>query len=585
MYHQHFLLRTVYPKLGLYDYCANQGLILACQSMEELSETESPASFGEASSSQVKRRRPITDVQRKDLRVHKRILIQKNGTWSISEMIDFFYKKHDRVLSKSSISESLSDRFSHLDKQYATHPDSKRKHDSRWPDLEAALFDWHQRELERKGTVTNQVLKEMAKKFFYGLPQYHNMEPPGFATPWIEKFKARYNISDHARNVKSNVIDRLTIENEFEDLRDELKLFEYDDIYTMDETALFWKMSPEDPLVGGGKAGSKSIKAQITVMLACNVTGSQKLPPWVIGKARNPRCLEHSGVYMENLPITWQYNGKALMTGILFEEYVRWFDGQMTGRNVCLLVDELSAHVAGKELLSWDLPESLANIKLVLFSTNTPSVHQPLDQGVIRSWKAHYRRRWLTYMCNEYITHGSPLRSTNILKAIRWLTDAWENDVTPISIRNCWNKSGLLAPDSSSQDEAWKDCVYEDNQAFNDTMAQIQRQIEYLAQTKRIRSAMSVATFVSPADETVDDDDDDDGYHFESLLEAYSTSGAVRDYETDEEDVTVAPILEGEALDLLSRLRLYEEQQENGNKVAISSLNRYEREIRARLTP
>ena len=554
--------------------------------MEELSETESPAAFGEASSSQVKRRRAITDVERKDLRVHKQILIQKNGTWSTSEMIDFFYKKYGRALNKSSISESLSNRFSHLDKDWAPKPDSKRRHESKWPDLEAALFDWRQQVLERNGTITNEVLKEMAKKFFYGLPQYHNIEPPAFATPWIEKFKARYNISDQARNARSDVIDRLAIENEFEDLRDELKLFDYDDIYSMDETALFWKMSPDDPLVGGGnassrKVGSRSVKAQITVMLACNVTGSHKLPPWVIGKARNPRCLEHSGVYMDNLPIIWRYNGKALMTGILFEEYVRWFDRQMTGRNVCLLVDELSAHVAGKELLSWDLPESLANIKVVLFPTNTPSVHQPLDQGIIRSWKAHYRRRWLAYMCNVYKAHGNPLISTNILKAIRWLTDAWENDVTPITIRNCWNKSGLLAPDSSPQDETWKNCIYEDSQTFNDTMTRMQMQIEYLARQKRIKSAISVATFVSPAGETVDDDDE---HHFESLLEAYSTGGAVRDHETDEEDVTVAPVKEGEALGLLSRLRLYEEQQENGNKVVISSLNTYEKEIRARLT-
>ena len=554
--------------------------------MEELSETESPPSFGEASSSQVKRRRAITDVQRKDLRVHKQLLIQKNGTWSLSELIGFFYKKYERILSKSSISESLSDRFSHLDKDYEPNPDSKRRHESKWPDLEAALFDWQQRILERKGTITNDILKEMAKKFFYGLPQYHNMEPPGFAIPWVEKFKARYNISDHARNVKSDVIDRLAIENEFEDLRDELKLFDDEDIYSMDETALFWKMSPDDSLMGGGKAGSQkvgsiSVKAQITVMLACNVTGSQKLPPWVIGKAQNPRCLEHSGVYMENIPIIWRYNGKALVTGILFEEYVRWFDRQMTGRNVCLLVDELSAHVAGKELLSWDLPESLANIKLVLFPTDTPSVHQPFDLGIIQSWKAYYRGRWLTYMCNEYNTHKNPLRSMNVLKAIRWLTDAWENDVTPITIRNCWNESGLLPPNSSTQDDAWRNCVYEDSQAFNDTITRIQGQIEYLARQKRIKSAMSVAAFLSPPDETVDNDDD---HHFESLLEAYSTGGAMRDHETDEEDVTVAPVKENEALGLLSRLRLYEEQQKNSNRMVISSLNTYEREIRARLT-
>ena len=565
----------MYPKHGIYHVVLIKA-ILACQSMEEVSERESPTSFGEASSSQVKRRRAITDLQRKDLRVHKQILVQKNGTWSISELIDFFYKKYERVLSKSSISESLSDRFSHLDKEdCAENPDSKRRHKPKWLDLEAALFDWQQRSLTAKNVITDNALKEMAEKFFYRLPQYQNVEPPQFSKYWLKNYKGRYKVDDYAHHGKSNFMNRLAVETDFADLRQDLKSFDSEDIYSMDETALFWKMSPDDNLIG-----RKRVKAQITVMLACNITGTQKLQPWVIGKCRTPRCLDRSGVSMKNLPIIWRYNGTALMTGVLFEEYIQWFDRQMTGRNVCLLVDELPTHVTGAEILRWESLDGLENTRLILFPTNTPSVRQPLEQGIIRSWKAHYRRKWLTYMCDEYDAHRDPLRSTNILKAIHWLIDAWENDVTPTTIQNGWYKSGLLAPEYGPLDEGWEKDVYEDNQVLIDTNFRMTQQIQSLAQQKGIRSAMEVATFINPADEVIDDDDEDP---FESILEAYSFGGAERDHETDEEDVTVELVKESEALDLLSRLRLYEEQQEDGDKMVISRLTGYEKNIRARL--
>ena len=544
--------------------------------MEESSETESPTSCGEASSSHVKRRRAITDVQRKDLRVHKQILIQKNGAWSISEMIDFFYKRHNRTLNKSTISESLSDRFSHLDKEdYALNPDSKRRCESKWSDLEAALFDWEQRMLNGKSVITDKVLKEMAERFFYKLPQYQNVEPPKFSNYWLKNYKSRCKVDDGAHDERFDTMNRLAVDADFADLRSNLKSFDGDDIYSMDETALFWKMTPEDTLVG-----RKRVKAQITVMLACNITGTHKLSPWVIGKSRNPRCLDRAGVYMKNLPIIWRYNGTALVTGVLFGEYVRWFDRQMAGRDVCLLVDEFAAHVTGAEFLRCESPDGLENTRLILFPTNTPSVHQPFEQGIIRSWKAHYRRRWLAYMHDEYDAHKDPLRSTNVLKAIQWLIDAWEHDVTPTTIRNCWNESGLLAPDYGPRDEGWKNYVYEDKRALINIIAQIERQIQSLAQQKQIRSAMEAVRFINPADEKVDNYDED---HFELILEAYSLGGAMRDHETDEEDVTVGLVKESEALDLLSRLRLYEEQQKDGDKMVISRLTEYERTIQARL--
>ena len=52
-----------------------------------------------------------------------------------------------------------------------------------------------------------------------------------------------------------------------------------------------------------------------------------------------------------------------------------------------------------------------------------------------------------------------------------------------------------------------------------------------------------------------------------------------RAYEIDEEDIIIARVKDFKILQLLQRLRLYEEQQEDGDDVFISRLNRFERNI------
>ena len=567
--------------------------------MAESSETGLLASLDEAAEGSKKRRRPITDVQRKDLRVHKRVLIQRNGKWSLKEMIDFFNDKYHRVLHKSTISESLSDTFKHLDEQYhPSHPDSKRRHESKWPDLEAVLFDWEQRASKSNRTITNDDLKDMAKKFFDRLPQYHNEDAPGFSNYWLDNYKTRYEVKKSNDYGKSDATNRETVQQlGLKSLHETLARYKNEDIYSMDEAALCWKMIPEHTPAVQRKAGRKQIKAQVTVILACNATDTRRLPPWIIGKAQTPRCFDSSGVQVRNLPIIWRYNGEALMTGVMFEEYVQWFDAQMAGRQVYLLVDNLSTHLTGMGLLNWEHSVGLSNTKVLFLPSSTPSSScQPFDQGIIRSWKAHYRRRWLAYMQeymqDEYDAHRDPMKTMNVLQAIRWIVAAWHHDVTPTTIQSSWIKSGIVRPKpDASATERWQNYLYEDNQIFNQIMSGLEQRIQSFVRQSRIRSPMAVTTFVNPPCEAVDDDDDNDeenqdgDYHFESLLEAYSTGGAMRDHETDEEDIDIDLVEESEALDLLSRLRLYEEQQDDADKALISRLNEYEKDIQARLSP
>ena len=192
------------------------------------------------------------------------------------------------------------------------------------------------------------------------------------------------------------------------DLREDLKDVDLQDVYNMDESGLFWKASPDGTLATERTAGTKVQKARITANFCCNADGSHKLPPWFIGTAKNPRCFGRAGVNAENLAVVWKHNTKGWMTGRLFKEYLEWFDGLIYGRKVILLIDGFSAHKTGIDLHADEIHGGLRNTTIIFLPKNATALCQPLDQGIIKAWKSHYRRKWLQYMVDQMDLHENP---------------------------------------------------------------------------------------------------------------------------------------------------------------------------------
>ena len=122
-------------------------------------------------------------------------------------------------------------------------------------------------------------------------------------------------------------------------------------------------------------------------MAAGNAIG-EKLPMFVIGKSKTLRCFKH----IKNLPCKYKSQKKSWMDSQIFEEWVRKLDRTfgMEGRKIALLVDNCTARPSVSDL---------TNVQLVFLLPNTTSVSQPMDQGVIRSLKAHYRVRVVRRLC------------------------------------------------------------------------------------------------------------------------------------------------------------------------------------------
>jgi hypothetical protein len=116
----------------------------------------------------------------------------------------------------------------------------------------------------------------------------------------------------------------------------------------------------------------------------------------------------------------------------------RWFkafDLKMHGENrqVCLTVDNFSGH---------EFAYKPTNVLLVFFKPNLTSFIQPLDAGIIRCFKAHYRRAFCYRALDLDDAGERDIYNINLLEAMLMAKDAW-NAITVTTIENCWDHTGI----------------------------------------------------------------------------------------------------------------------------------------------
>lgn len=111
------------------------------------------------------------------------------------------------------------------------------------------------------------------------------------------------------------------------------------------------------------------------------------------------------------------------------------FDRRMRQQNrrVCLHLDNFSGHYISYEP---------TNVELVYFEPNLTAWVQPLDAGIIRCFKAHYRRRFCEEALKRDESGEADVYSFNLLEAMHMARDAWD-EVTPETIRKCWKHADI----------------------------------------------------------------------------------------------------------------------------------------------
>lgn len=166
-------------------------------------------------------------------------------------------------------------------------------------------------------------------------------------------------------------------------------------------------------------------------MLGGNADGDLKLKPLMIYCSENPRALK--GYVKEYHPVIYRSNNKDWTTSSMNQHYVTnylspamrdYAAKENIANRFFLLVDNAPSHPTTME--DW-----ADNIEVTFLPKNTTAIIQPMDQGVISTFKAYYQRRTMSQLIN---TTGSPDKPTikqfwanyNIKKAIDNADAAWK---------------------------------------------------------------------------------------------------------------------------------------------------------------
>ena len=239
-----------------------------------------------------------------------------------------------------------------------------------------------------------------------------------------------------------------------------LSKYDLNQIYNADEFGLFYCAQPNNSinLKNENCVGGKHSKLRLTGLTAADAVG-EKLPLFVIGKPNKPHCFKH----IKHLPCRYRSQKKSWMDSILFEEWVLEVNRRFTkeGREIVLFVDNCPAHPS---------IDNLVSTELIFLPPNTTSKLQPMDQGVIRSLRAHYTTMSFKKLI-EAIEKKKPFPEFSILDAMQMLHVTWGKLITK-TVVNCFEKAGISK-------EKQSETLLHANDPFKDLQEQLDKLAVY----------------------------------------------------------------------------------------------------------
>jgi DDE superfamily endonuclease/Tc5 transposase DNA-binding domain len=352
----------------------------------------------------------------------------------------------------------------------------KRKRIAPNSPFETALVNWVLQCQHRKIRLSYQLIQVKAHDYAQAL---EIEKIPKFSNGWLDGFLTRNGFKQWKLFGESGDAEMEGIEGKLDMIKAKIAQYSLDDVYNMDETGLNTCMAPDRTIARQRLEGAKKDKTRITIAFTCNATGTDRFEPLFIGHSAKPRCFKKkSGA---ELGFFYLHNEKAWMTAIFFQQYLFRLNEHVK-RKILLLMDNAPSHV-WKNL---DLP----NIEVVPLPPNTTSKLQPMDAGIIASFKCHYRRRQLAHALDliDLQECRNPYKIDQ-LTAMKWSRAAW-NELDSSVMANCWKHTGLLSSDELA---AGAVNAIEDT-GFADEYARF-------VELANIRDIVPVKDFVNPADE------------------------------------------------------------------------------------
>jgi hypothetical protein len=212
-------------------------------------------------------------------------------------------------------------------------------------------------------------------------------------------------------------------------------------------------------------------------------------------------------------------------------------------------------------------------MKVLFFPPNTTSKVQPLDQGIIRSFKAHYRKRLVKHVISNCASAPSPEQVVvSALDAAYWIGGAWK-EVNESTIRNTFRTAGFdrKAQETNEHGEVEEEnnSIMKHSQTNKDDIDPVQMLDALLIHVQIGGQRLSAAEFVDLDDETPSFNECEDG--IENLLTIDNANN--HDIDEEEDNQEEEPPKLPEALDMVRKLHLLGSSQHPDLHQLVSELD------------
>ncbi|GFT47275.1 tigger transposable element-derived protein 4 [Nephila pilipes] len=399
----------------------------------------------------------------------------------------------------------------------------KRKRKSAFENVNVLVLEFYKRAVQEGMPVSGIILQEKAREYAEAL----NLPAFKASNGWLDSFRRRHSIvcngafGESGTNI-SKIEDKTSIPSITEG-------YDPQDIYNLGETGLLFRALPDRTMIELGKKcrGGKLSNERLTIGFCCNSVGEREIPV-IVTKSKEPKSFKEAD--LSSLGIRHRHNKKAWMTSEIFEEWLQDLNERMKTRKkkILLLIDYAPCH-----------PDevTLSNIAVRFLPPNPLSPLQPLDQGIIQSFKILYRKNLLKRLlshASDSESISSLAKKVTLFEAVKFVKHAW-HEVKSTTIQKCFSTCGLssLIIRNDNEEESnlnelkllcyasqITDCVFHEDVEFCEDMLS-----DWVDESK---ADLSIKEIISESSESDEEEEELSTFEPFSTSEAFEAIGRLR---------------------------------------------------------